>query len=208
MSKISVLDIDGKEIEQIDLPENIFDKKINTDVIYQAVVMYLASLRQGNAATKQRGDVSGGGKKPYRQKGTGRARHGSSRSPLWRGGGVIFGPHPRNFNYTVPKKIRNAALCETLNAKYQQSDIYCLVDIKQILLKTKEFVKILKNLTINVSTLAILEGCDGSIEQVTRNIPYLQLMRAKDINAYDILKHKKILVTKTALVQLLERITK
>ena len=125
MSKIVVLDIEGKEKEEIDLL-NIFDGRINSDVIHQAVIMYQASLRQGNASTKERAYVSGGGKKPYRQKGTGRARAGSNRSPLWHGGGVVFGPHPRDFGYTIPKKIKKAALRESLKAKFNNKALFCI----------------------------------------------------------------------------------
>jgi large subunit ribosomal protein L4 len=181
---------------------------LNTDVIHQAVVMYRASLRQGNASTKERADVTGGGKKPYRQKGTGQARAGSSRSPLWRGGGVTFGPHPRDFGYTVPKKIKKAALRESLKAKSQDNNLHCIVDIKDNLSKTKEFAQMLKKLDIKGKILAVLDGSDASVVRTSRNIPSFHIARAQDINAYDVMRNKTLLVTKTAFMNLLERVRK
>ncbi|MBU0469372.1 MAG: 50S ribosomal protein L4 [Candidatus Omnitrophica bacterium] len=207
MSKVAVLDIKGIEKENIDLSD-VFEGRVNTDVIHQAIVMYQASLRQGNASTKERAFVSGGGKKPHRQKGTGRARAGSSRSPLWHGGGVVFGPHPRDFGYTLPKKIKKAALLESLKAKLNDNNFYCVDDFTDSLSKTKEFAEILKNLKLSGRILAVLDGCDESITRVSRNIPRLSLMRSQDVNAYDILKNKNILVTKTALKNLTDRIKK
>lgn len=200
--------LEGKESTQIELPADLFNKRINQDVIHQAVVMYQACLRQGTADTKERGQVSGGGKKPYRQKGTGRARVGSSRSPIWQGGGVTFGPHPRDFRYSVPRKIKKVALRESLNAKIQAKDLVCIDDVKQTLEKTKEFNKFLQGLELTGKILALFDGCDESIIKVSRNIPRLTIMRAVDVNAYDILRNRKVLLTKTAFQQLLDRIKK
>lgn len=208
MTKLSVLDKKGAKVESIDLPEEIFGGRLNTDVIHQAVVMYQASLRQGNASTKERADVSGGGKKPYRQKGTGQSRAGSSRSPLWKGGGVTFGPHPRDFGYTIPKKIKTAALRESLKAKSQDNNLLCVADIKDSFSKTKEFVKFLEKLDLKGKVLAVLDGSDESVSRTSRNIPSFSLMRAQDVNAYDIMRNKKLLVTKTAFQSLLERAKK
>lgn len=207
MAKLDVLDKNGSKVESIDLPEEIFGGRLNTDVIHQAVVMYQASLRQGNASTKERADVSGGGKKPYRQKGTGQSRAGSSRSPLWKGGGVTFGPHPRDFGYTIPKQIRKAALRESLKTKCQDNDLLCVVDIKESFSKTKEFAKFLDGLNLKGKTLAVLDGSDESIRRVSRNIPSFNLMRAQDVNAYDILRNKKLLVTKTAFQNIVDRLS-
>lgn len=208
MTKLAVLDKNGSKIESIDLPDEVFGGRINTDVLHQAIVMYQASLRQGNASTKERADVSGGGKKPYRQKGTGQARAGSSRSPLWKGGGVTFGPHPRDFGYTIPKKIKKASLRESLKAKSQSNNIHCVGDIKDSFNKTKEFAKFLDGLKLKGKILAVLDGSDESIVRASRNIPSFNLMRAQDVNAYDILRNKNLLVTKTAFQNLLERVTK
>lgn len=208
MSQLPVLNNKGKETEKVNLPDDVFGRRVNTDVIHQAVVMYQASLRQGNASTKERAHVSGGGKKPYRQKGTGRARAGSSRSPLWAGGGVTFGPHPRDFSYSVTKKTKKVALRESLNAKFQDKDLTCIDDIKETFTKTKEFAGLLKVFSLKGKVLAILDGSDPSVNRASRNIPHFRLMRASDVNAYDILRNKKILMTKTALKNLLERIEK
>ena len=208
MSSLQVLNIEGKDSETIDLPKEIFGADIKQDVIHQAILMYQASERQGNASTKTRKEVSGGGIKPWRQKGTGRARHGSIRSPLWKKGGIVFGPHPRDFSYSVPQKVRQGALRETLNVKYQGENLICVDDFKKPFAKTKEFAAILKNLNLSGKVLALLDGCDPSVQRVSRNIPRFRLMRSQDVTAYDILRHKKILVTKTAFNNLLERITK
>ena len=206
MSTFPVLNIDGKETGSIDLPDKIFGEPVNADVLHQAVVMYQACLRQGTADTKDRSEVSGGGKKPWRQKGTGRARHGSTRSPLWVKGGIIFGPHPRDFSYSIPKKIKKAALRESLNAKFQDKNLFCIDDITNAPGKTKEFAGALKALNIKEKTLAMFDGSDPNVTRVSRNISCLTLVSSRDANAYDILKHKKILVTRTALKKLLERI--
>ena len=208
MSSLQILNIEGKNSGTIDLPKEIFGEDIKQDVIHQAVLMYQASERQGNASTKTRKEVSGGGIKPWRQKGTGRARHGSIRSPLWKKGGIVFGPHPRDFSYSVPRKVRQAALRETLNVKYQGKNLICVDDLKKSFAKTKEFAAILKSLSLSGKVLALLDGCDHSVQRVSRNIPRFRLMRSQDVNAYDILRHKKILVTKTAFDNLLARITK
>ena len=206
MPLFPVYNSEGSKIEEIDLPESIFGAPINNDILHQAVVMYQAGQRQGTASTKERGAVSGGGKKPFRQKGTGRARAGSNRSPLWRKGGVVFGPHPRDFSFSVPQKIKTAALRESLNAKYLSSDLMCIDTFKVTTPKTKEFAKILVKLNLKETTLALSDKNDADVRKVSDNIPYFDLMRADDANAYHILCSKKLLVTKAALKSLLKRI--
>ena len=209
MSSLPIFSKEGKKTEKtIDLPKEIFETPVNTKVIHQAILMYQAALRQGNASTKERGSVSGGGKKPWRQKGTGRARQGSIRSPLWHGGGVVFGPHPRDFSFSLPRRMKQAALRESLNAKFQSKELMCLEDLKSSLSKTKEFAKILTALKLKGKVLAILDGSDTSINRVSRNIPFFNLVRSEDVNAYDILRNKNLLVTKTALDKLLKKIEK
>ncbi len=208
MTKVAVVDIKGSKKGDFDLPEDLFGGRVKQDVIHQAVVKYQASLRQGNASTKERADVSGGGKKPYKQKGTGRARAGSSRSPLWKGGGVTFGPHPRDFGYTIPKKIKTAALRESLKAKVVDENLVCLDEVKGGFTKTKEFAQILKDLDVKGKVLVVVDTVDESIVRVTRNIPRLKLMRAEDVNAYDVLRNKNLLITKTAFEKVLERLNK
>ena len=206
MLKLSVLNTEGKESENLEVPDGIFADRVNKDVLYQAVVMYQNCQRQGTVATKGHAFVSGGGKKPFKQKGTGRARQGSTRSPLWIGGGLVFGPQPRDLSYSIPQKIKRAALRESLNAKLKSNDLCCLNDLGEKFNKTKEFAKIIKQLGLQGKIIAILDGSDPSVERVSRNIPSFQLIRSQDVNAYDILKHKKVLVTKTGFNKLLERI--
>lgn len=205
---LPIIDRKGKETAKIDLSDKIFGKRVNKSMLHQAIVMYQANARQGTVSTKERADVSGGGKKPYRQKGTGRARHGSSRSPLWKGGGVTFGPHPRDFSYTLPKKIKRAALKESLNAKYQSKDLLCVDELKDKFSKTKEFIEVLAGWNVKGKVLALLDGCDNSVGMASRNIPRFEIMRAEDVNAYDILRNKTLLVTKTAFDKLIKRVEK
>lgn len=208
MSKFAILSIEGKEVDSIDLPDDIFGGKVKKDILHQAVIMYQATQRQGTLGVKDKGSVSGGGKKPFRQKGTGRARAGSSRSPLWSDGGVVFGPVMRDFGYTLPKKIKTAALRESLSAKFQTKDLVCVTDISKSLSKTKEFSKILANLNLKGKILALLDGSHESVQRVSNNINQFSLLRTQDVNAYDILKCKKLLVTKSAVQKLIDRIKK
>ncbi|HOW35950.1 MAG TPA: 50S ribosomal protein L4 [Candidatus Omnitrophota bacterium] len=207
MPLLPIINNQGQKVEDVELPDTLFGGPVNQDVIHQAVVMYNANHRQGNASTKERGAVSGGGKKPFRQKGTGRARAGSIRSPLWHGGGVVFGPHPRDFSYSIPQKMKVAALRESINAKYHSKDLLCVDRLTVTSPKTKDFVKTLIALKLTEGkTLALLDTNDPDIKKVSRNIPFFSFMRAEDVNAYDILRNQKILVTKAALKNLLKRI--
>ena len=206
MPSLPIHNTQGQQTETMDLPETLFGGPINTNVIHQAVLMYQASQRQGTASTKERGMVSGGGKKPYRQKGTGRARAGSNRSPLWRKGGVVFGPHPREFRYDIPRKIKTAALRESMNAKFLSQDVFCIDQFDPNFSKTKDFARFLNGLNFKAKVLALLENRDEKFERVSRNIPYFRSMLVKDVNAYDILRSKKILMTQAAFKKLLERI--
>ena len=206
MPELNVVDSKGKKQNSIELPKEKFGVHVHDTVIHQAVVMYQANTRQGTVSTKGRAEVSGGGKKPWRQKGTGRARAGSSRSPLWKKGGITFGPKPRDFSFSVPKKVRTAALRESLNAKFLSNELVCVDNADVTSGKTKEFAKILENLKINGSVLALLDGCDAKTLLASRNLARITLNRASDVTARDILSSKNLLVTKTALETLLKRI--
>jgi len=206
MPELNVVDIKGKKATSIELPKEQFGVHVHEAVIHQAVVMYNANQRQGNASTKTRSDVSGGGKKPWAQKGTGRARQGSSRSPLWKKGGIIFGPHPRDFGYTISKKTRAAALRESLNAKFLGNNLLCVDNLEVPSGRTKDFAAILKELKIVGRTLAVLDGTNEKTLLASRNIQRLTLVRAIDANAADIMNNKNVLVTKEALKTLLKRI--
>jgi len=206
MPELSVVDIKGKKSASVELPNEQFGGPVQSAVIHQAVVMYNANQRQGNASTKTRSEVSGGGKKPWAQKGTGRARQGSSRSPLWKKGGITFGPHPRDFGYNTTKKVRVAALRESLNAKFLGNNLLCVDNLEVPSGKTKDFAAILKDLKVEGRTLAVLDGANDKTILASRNIPRLTLVRAIDANASDIMNNKNVLVTKEALKTLLKRI--
>ncbi|MDE2222273.1 MAG: 50S ribosomal protein L4 [Candidatus Omnitrophica bacterium] len=206
MPELNVVDVKGKKASTVELPKDHFGVPVNDAVIHQAVVMYNANERQGNASTKTRKDVSGGGKKPWAQKGTGRARQGSSRSPLWKKGGIIFGPHPRDFGYGLTRKTKACALRESLNAKFLDNSLLCVDGLQVSSGKTKDFAAILRALKVEGRTLVVLEGCDEKTMLASRNIPRLTLVRAQDANASDIMNNKNVLVTKQALTLLLKRI--
>ena len=206
MPELNIVDVTGNKSASFELPKEKFGVHVNDAVIHQAIVMYQANTRQGTVATKDRSLVSGGGKKPWKQKGTGRARAGSTRSPLWKKGGIIFGPVPRDFSVAVPKKVRIAALRESLNAKFLSNEIVCIDKVEISSGKTKDFAKILVNLKLNGRVLALLDGSNENIFLASRNIARLTLNRASDVNARDILSNKNLLVTKAALETLLKRI--
>jgi len=204
----------GKEIESIKLDAAVFDGKINTPSIYQAINAFRANQRMGLAATKTRGEVSGGGRKPWKQKGTGRARVGSTRSPLWRHGGVIFGPHPRDFSYPLPKKIKLLALKSSLNVKANENNLVLIDDFNIEKPKTKEALKIFRNLKIEcggkkikTKVLLLLKKENKNLILALRNLNFLHFNIATDTYAYEILAHKKIVITKEALKDLTARLS-
>jgi large subunit ribosomal protein L4 len=209
---LPIYNTEGKEIETVKLDASIFDGVINTAAVYQVITAYKANQRRGLAATKTRGEVSGGGRKPWRQKGTGRARVGSIRSPLWRHGGVIFGPHPRDFSYTVPAKLRELALRSALCAKVKENNFVVLDTLKLEKAKTKDAAKIFSNLKINPkkdkrhTTLLLLDKLDKNLKLALRNIGSLHLSFAKDVHAYDVLACRKLIITKDGLQQLMKRL--
>lgn len=206
MPELTVVDTKGKKSNSIELPKEKFGVHVHNGVLHQAIVMYQANDRQGTVSTKDRGEVSGGGKKPWAQKGTGRARAGSSRSPLWKKGGITFGPKPRDFGYDVPRKVRSAALRESLNAKFLSNELHCIDKLEITSGKTKEFVAVLKNLKLQGRTLVMLDDNAAKSLLAARNIPYVTMSSAHNANAKDILSNKNVLVTKTALEILLKRI--
>ena len=207
MTKLPIYNQQGKQVKKIELDPIVFDGKINQGVLYQAVLMYRANRRKGLASTKTRREVSGGGRKPWRQKGTGRARVGSIRTPLWRKGGVVFGPHPRDYSFRLPKKIRIAALKSSLNAKVIEDNLLILDDLKIDVPKTKEATKILSNLKLyNKTVLLMLGKINNNLRLSFRNISFLDLAMASNANAYDVLKVKKLIVSLDGLKILIDRI--
>jgi len=206
---LPVYNTEGKEIDTVKLNSSVFDGTVNEAAIYQAVCAYRANQRFGLAATKTRGEVSGGGRKPWRQKGTGRARVGSIRSPLWRHGGVVFGPHPRDFYYKLPKKIKNLALKSSLNDKMNAKNIIVLDDIGLNSPKTKEMAKIFSNFKIDAhKLLLLLDKMDTNLKLASRNIKSLSVNLAKDTHAYEVMNSQKVLITKKGLDSLTNRLKK
>jgi len=202
-----VVDMGNKVVEEIELDAHVFDGSVKKKTLYQAIVGYRANRRLGLAETKTRGEVSGGGKKPWRQKGTGRARHGSTRSPLWRHGGVVFGPHPRDFSYTMPQQIRNEALRSSLNARIISGDVVLVEKIHILAPKTKEFAKFLDALKLSAtSVLCVLESVTENIKRSARNIQGLQLLDSSSLNAYDVMNTKKIILSRDSLKNLTKRL--
>ncbi|MCM8783131.1 MAG: 50S ribosomal protein L4 [Candidatus Omnitrophica bacterium] len=212
---LSIYNCEGKEIERIELDGEVFDGKINKAVFYQVACMYLANQRKGTASTKTRGEVSGGGRKPWRQKGTGRSRHGSIRSSLWRGGGVVFGPHPRDYTYTLPHKIKIKALKSILNARLKENNLKVIEDITLDSPKTKNMLKMLFQLNLynkrdtkHKKILMVTDKNDWNLKKATANLRFLNLRLAKDINALEVLRSDIIVFTRSALKQIVERLKK
>jgi large subunit ribosomal protein L4 len=197
--KLPVHDRDGKTIEEIAVNENIFDVEVNPAVVHQVVRAQMAAARRGTASTKTRAEVRGGGKKPWRQKGTGRARIGSIRAPHWVGGGVVFGPSPRDYSFSVPKKMRRLALKGILSAKAKEGNLIVLDDFGLEAPKTKEAVQILKNLNVDKKATVIVGEDQFSAVQSVRNIDKVRVIFSSELNAYDLLDNEYIVVTRAAL---------
>jgi len=199
MPEIEVKDRNNNTVEKITLSEDVFGVRAKQGVLHEAVVNYLANQRQGNHATKTKGLISGGGKKPWRQKHTGRARAGSNRSPLWRGGGTIFGPQPRDYSYRLPKKMKKLALLAALREKLAGGEIVFIDSLSIDKPKTKDMVTILRNLGLQEkSVLIVLPEKDDTIIFSARNIPGVSVMRAVDLNTYEVLAYNILLMTKEA----------
>lgn len=188
----------GAAVGQIDLNDDVFGVEINEAVLHQVVKMQLANKRQGTQSTLTRAEVRGGGKKPWRQKGTGRARHGSIRSPIWRKGGVVFAPKPRDYRFSVPKKIRRLAMKSALSSKLKDQQLVVLNALSLPFPKTREMVGVLKNLNVNDKALVVLAGSDVSVERACRNIPGIKLAFINTLNVLDILNHDKFIATEEA----------
>lgn len=203
---VTVFNSSGKEVGSVQLDKKIFDGTVNKAVLYQAILMYNANRRQGNASTKTRGDVSGGGKKPWRQKGTGRARAGSSRSPLWRGGGVIFGPHTRDFHYNLPQKIKRVALISSINSKLNEGKVMGIEEIEIKEPKTKKFKAMLDALKLKGKSLFVLEMIDENIKRSSRNLQEVVVKNYKDFSTMDVLGCDTVVMSKESLKKLPERV--
>lgn len=203
MAKVAVYTMDGAENGQIELNDSIFGVEVNIPVMHQVVVAHLANLRQGTQSAKTRAEVRGGGKKPWRQKGTGHARQGSIRAPQWVGGGVVFAPKPRDYSMKINKKVRRLALKSALSSKVGEQKLVVLESLELAQIKTKEMKKVLDALKIE-NALVVLEGENQNVVLSARNIPGVKTMRADMINCYDVLNHDAFIVTKDAVAKIEE----
>jgi large subunit ribosomal protein L4 len=204
MPTVEVYNVQGEQVGELELSPGIFDAEVNEKLLFDVVQMLLAARRRGTANTKTRGEVRGGGRKPWRQKGTGRARHGSIRSPIWTGGGITFGPSPRKDRYLLPKKMRRAALRSALTSRLANKGITVLNELKLTAPKTKEIVQILNNLGLGGSVLLVTGEADSNIYKSARNIPGVDTAVAGMLNVLDILNHDALLLTKDAVARIEE----
>ncbi|HRY12938.1 MAG TPA: 50S ribosomal protein L4 [Syntrophomonadaceae bacterium] len=204
MPKVAVYDMRGTQVGEIDLNDRVFGIEPNEAVMQQFVKMQLANKRQGTASTKTRAEVRGGGKKPWKQKGTGRARVGSSRNPVWRGGGIVFGPKPRDYSYTLPRKVRRLALKSALSSKVKDSNIIVVDSLTFEEPKTKLMLETLESLNAAEKTLVVTADGDVNVYKSARNIPGVKSLRADYINVFDILKYDTLLMTTDAVARVEE----
>jgi large subunit ribosomal protein L4 len=198
MPKVALYNQTGSTVGEIELNDSVFGIEPNESVLFDAVIMQRASLRQGSHKVKNRSEVRGGGRKPWRQKGTGRARQGSIRSPQWRGGGIVFGPTPRSYSFKLPKKVRRLAIKSALSTKVLEENILVLDNLALAAPKTKEMVSVLKGLNVDSKTLIVTGDANEAVELAARNIPGVTVVAADGVNVLDVLNHNKLLMTKAA----------
>ncbi|MGI6143842.1 MAG: 50S ribosomal protein L4 [bacterium] len=204
MPKVAVYNIEGQQVGEIDLADTVFGVEVNEAAIKQVVDMQLANRRRGTSSTKSRGEVSGGGRKPWRQKGTGRARHGTIRSPLWRGGAITFGPKPRDYSFTVPRKLKRTALRSALSAKVAAGEFVVLEGLEFAEPRTRKMVEILQNLHITGKALVVTGLPDVKVAKSARNIPGVKSLPANSLNVYDLLLYERLVLTKDAVAKVEE----
>ncbi len=204
MAKIDIYNMEGKVVGDLEIADEIFAIEPHEDAMHRVLVNQHANRRQGTAKVKGRSDRRGGGKRPYRQKGTGRARHGSIRSAQYVGGGIIFGPAPRDYRYTLPRKLRRLALKSALAAKYQDDQMLVLDELKLEEIKTKNMVKILANLEIDGSALIVLPQRDLIVERSSNNLTGIKLTEVQTLNVTEILKFDRLILTKEAVAKIEE----
>ena len=204
--ELAIVDTKNKKVGSLEVSEDVFGADINEHILHEVVVMQLANKRRGTASTKIRDEVRGGGKKPWKQKGTGRARAGSSRSPIWRGGGVTFGPKPRDYSYKVPKKVRKIALKSALSYKVKNNDIVVLDKFESEFSKTKEVALLLKDLKILNKALFLIEQENKNLQLAARNLPNARVLNLAGLNVYDLLYSSKLILTQSTISKIEERL--
>ncbi|MEW6267113.1 MAG: 50S ribosomal protein L4 [Thermodesulfobacteriota bacterium] len=207
MPVVDVYNLKKEVVGQVELPDEIYDVPLKPHLLHEVVVAQLAGRRSGTASTKQRSEVSGSTKKPYRQKGTGRARAGSRNSPLWRGGGTIFGPQPRDFSQLPPKKVRRGAMKVALTAKLKDNELLVIEEMNLDAIKTRKFVEIMKNLALD-NALVVTGQPDLALEMSSRNAPGFKVLRVEGLNVYDLVKYRHLVLLKTSLDRIEERLLK
>lgn len=205
MPKVALFNVSGAQVGEVELADAVFGIEPNKYVVHSAVVLQQASRRLGTHKTKGRSEVRGGGRKPWKQKGTGRARQGSIRSPQWKGGGVVFGPTPRSYGFKLPRKVRRLAIKSVLSSKVTESEIIVLDQLSLAAPKTKEFAAILNNLKVERKALVVTGSYDDNVALSARNIPGVKFVSADGINVLDVLAHDKLIITKEA-VQKVEEV--
>ncbi len=198
MPKVDLYNMKGETVGQIDLKDEIFGIDVNENAMHLAVQNQLANKRQGTQSTKTKSEVRGGGIKPWRQKGTGRARHGSIRSAQWTKGGIVLGPKPRSYSYTIPKKLKRLALKSALTSKVNENELLVLDQLNFDTIKTKQMVGVLDALKVDTGALIVLSGKNEAVEKSARNIPGVKTAFVNTINVFDILKYDKFIITKEA----------
>jgi len=207
MAQIDLYNLSREKVGEVELKDEVFNGPVKPHLFYEVIKWQLAKRRRGTASTKTRAEVSGGGRKPWRQKGLGRARAGSIRSPLWRGGGVVFGPKPRDYSYPLPKKVRKAALRSALSLRYKEGKLTILdgFDLGQI--KTKLFVEAMEKLGLKgEKVLIVTDGKDEILEKSARNVPWAKVLRCEGLNVYDVLNYRHLLILRSALPKIEERL--
>lgn len=204
MPKVNVYNQSGEKVGSMTLSEKVFGQEVNKPLIHQVIVAQLANRRQGTKSALTRAEVRGGGRKPWRQKKTGRARHGSIRSPQWYHGGVVFAPKPRDFSKKVNKKAKTLALLSALSAKVSDDEVVVLDDLKLISAKTKEVADVLKNLKLEKSVLLVLPELNEDVIRASRNIPQVNTICSDFINVYDVVRHNKVVILKSAVKKIEE----
>lgn len=204
MPTIDVINLKGEKVEQLDLNEKVFDIEVNEHAVYEAVKNHLANRRQGTQSALTRAEVRGGGRKPWRQKGTGRARQGSTRSPQWRTGGVVFAPKPRDYSYKIPKKIKRLAMRSVLTSKVRDGELIVVDNIRFETIGTKQAVAALKSIGAAKKALVLLDKVDENVIKSFRNIPYVHTAQAANTHVYELLRHDSLIATKEAIRKLEE----
>ena len=203
MANVAVYNMEGKEVDKIELNDSIFGVEINEHLVHMAVLQQLANKRQGTQKAKTRSEVSGGGRKPWRQKGTGHARQGSTRSPQWTGGGTVFAPTPRDYSFKLNKKEKRAALKSALTSRVVENKFVVVDELKLDEIKTKKFVEVLKNLNVE-KALVVLNDMDEKVIASAANIPTVKTTQTNELNVFDVLKYDTVVVTKAAVATIEE----